>query len=383
MAMRRFPTLWSDLSQARRAGAGDLPLETVRIAATLLLVSYHVIGSTEVSGLEIGYPHPARIFADLLRDLRMPLFAFIAGLVFALKPLAPRDLPRFLRGKVRRLVLPGVVAIGLTAIASEIMGGQGRLDGPVWHLAVFPYLHYWFLMSILLIFAIYAPIDTVTRGAALVPALALSAVLSLGSWTPSHDVLSVQGAIYLAPYFLVGVLYQRHRAKLAARFGPVMLSALLAVTVTGAMQLAALGATGEIPGERRDLQSLAMGTGVCLLSISLLPRSRLLDRFGPYSFTIYLYHVFGLAAGRLALGSLGVESVAAHIAVGVACGFGLPILVHMVAERFAVTRLLLLGLGPGASSRASHPPCAEEGPSRGRPAVVVRAPVQPVAETRY
>lgn len=353
MASRRFPTLWMNLSQ-RGSGAG-LPIETVRIVATLLLVSYHVIGSGEAAGLQIRYPHPARIFADLLRDLRMPLFAFLAGLVFALKPLETGDLPRFLKGKLRRLILPGAVAIVLTAVASEIVGGQGRIDGPVWHLAVFPYMHYWFLMSILLIFAIYAPIDAVTKGAALVPALGIAIAVSLAPWSPRSDLFSVMGAIYLAPYFLLGVLFHRRRPQFEKFFVPVMMIAAFAVIASVAMQLAALEATGEVPGGRRDLQSLAMGFGVCLLAISLLPRSRLLDRFGPYSFTIYLYHVFGLAAARMFLAALGNDGIGVNLVFGIACGFGLPILLHVVAERFAVTRLLLLGLRPGRSSPAHAP----------------------------
>lgn len=357
MARRRFPTLWTILSQ--RGDATDLPIETVRIAATLLLVGYHVIGSTEAAGLEIGYPHPARIFADLLRDLRMPLFAFIAGLVFALKPLAARDLLRFLKGKLRRLILPGAVAIVLTAVASEIVGGQGEIDGPLWHLAVLPYMHYWFLMSILLIFAVYAPIDAVTKGAALVPALGLAITVSLGPWSPRSDLFSVAGAIYLLPYFLFGVLFHRRRQQIRVWFGPLVLAAALAVVAALGMQLAALGATGEIPSERRDLQSLAMGFGICLLAISLLPRSRLLDRFGPYSFTIYLYHVFGLAAARMALAAVGIDGFGVNLVVGVACGFGLPILLHMVAERFTATRVLLLGLRPRRPSPARPPAWTE------------------------
>lgn len=357
MAKRRFPTLWMDLS--RRGGATDLPIETVRIVATLLLVSYHVIGSGEAAGLEIGYPHPARIFGDLLRDLRMPLFAFLAGLVFALKPLETRDLPRFLKGKLRRLLLPGAAAIVLTAVASEIVGGQGRFDGPVWHIMIFPYMHYWFLMSILLIFAIYAPIDAVTKGAALVPALGFAVAVSLAPWSPRLDVFSASGAIYLLPYFLLGVVFHRGRTQIEGWFTPVMLMAALAVIVSLAMQLSALAATGEIPGDRRDLQSLAMGFGVCLLAISLLPRSRLLDRFGPYSFTIYLYHVFGLAAARMLLAALGIDGIGFNLVFGILCGFGLPVLLHLVAERFAATRFLLLGLRPGRSSSSAGP--AEKG----------------------
>ena len=44
----------------------------MRGLAVLLLVSFHVIGATSDAGLQLDYPHPLRVFADLLIDLRMP-----------------------------------------------------------------------------------------------------------------------------------------------------------------------------------------------------------------------------------------------------------------------------------------------------------------------
>ena len=47
--------------------------ETLRLIAVLALVSYHAVGSDPSSGLDLGYPHYLRIFADGLIDIRMPL----------------------------------------------------------------------------------------------------------------------------------------------------------------------------------------------------------------------------------------------------------------------------------------------------------------------
>uniref|UniRef100_UPI0035AFCA27 acyltransferase family protein n=1 Tax=Paracoccus sp. TaxID=267 RepID=UPI0035AFCA27 len=84
-----------------------LPIETVRAIAILVLVSFHVIGGPEAGrGLGLQAPHPLRYYADLLIDIRMPLFAFIAGAVYALRPVRVEKLGSFLVGKFRRLALP-------------------------------------------------------------------------------------------------------------------------------------------------------------------------------------------------------------------------------------------------------------------------------------
>ncbi len=56
-------------------------IEEVRLFATLLLVTFHVIGLPD-SGLSLAYPHPLRFFADMFSNFRMPAFAFIAGYIY-------------------------------------------------------------------------------------------------------------------------------------------------------------------------------------------------------------------------------------------------------------------------------------------------------------
>jgi fucose 4-O-acetylase-like acetyltransferase len=82
----------------------------MRGIAMLLLVSDHVIGSDPKAGLELDYPHPLRLYADTLIHVRMPLFAFIAGYVFGLKPLTADRYAEFMQGKFRRLFIPGSIS---------------------------------------------------------------------------------------------------------------------------------------------------------------------------------------------------------------------------------------------------------------------------------
>ncbi|SNX69479.1 acyltransferase-like protein [Cereibacter ovatus] len=328
----------------------DLPVETARLLATVLLVAYHVIGSTPEAGLQIDYPHPARLFADFFRDLRMPLFAFIAGLVFALKPLGAGDLPRFALGKIRRLVVPGAVAIALSVVAAKIVPA-GVPDLRWWEYAVFPILHYWFLMSILVIFLVYAPLDALSRGGAALPAFILATAFGLWGPKPSTDVFSVIGAIYLAPYFLFGVVFCRYAPALARVALPAVLLAALAVVVGSALSIGRYMDLGAFSDDRQDLQSLALGLGGCVVAMLALPRLTLIDRFGAYSFTIYLYHVFATSLTRRVLTQVGVDDPAIQIPLGLMAGLALPVLLHVLAARSPVSAALVLGVRRGAASR--------------------------------
>jgi len=335
----------------RRLSQRTLSLETARLLATVMLVSYHVIGSTAQSGLELGYPHPARLFADFFRDLRMPVFAFIAGAVFALKPVSVRELPRFALGKLRRLLVPGAVAVTLTALISDELLHEHGLEH-WWHYLIYPYLHYWFLMSILLIFLIYAPIDAISRGTAAWPAFLFALFLSYTDVEATPNVLSVNGAIYLAPYFLFGVLFWRNARNLSPYAVPVLIVSCLAVMIGTIANLHELLSLGRFDANRQDSTSLAFGLSACVILTLVLPRLAIFDEFGTFSFSIYLYHVFATSAMRRCLHAIEVHDVGLHIFCGLVAGLGVPILLHLLVRRYPLPSAIVLGLRPRGSARA-------------------------------
>ena len=62
----------------------NLKIDTLRGLASVLLVTYHVIGTGSDSGLRIPDGEPVQLFNDSLMYLRMPLFSFLSGFVYAL-----------------------------------------------------------------------------------------------------------------------------------------------------------------------------------------------------------------------------------------------------------------------------------------------------------
>jgi peptidoglycan/LPS O-acetylase OafA/YrhL len=60
----------------------NIPVDTLRGLACILLVAYHVIGVTPESGLRL-HDGILKNANELLAYIRMPLFTFLSGFVYA------------------------------------------------------------------------------------------------------------------------------------------------------------------------------------------------------------------------------------------------------------------------------------------------------------
>ena len=85
-------------------GNRNLEIDTLRGLACLLLVAYHVIGATPSIGLKLS-DGLLRELNDDLAYIRMPLFTFLSGFVYALRPYAG-NWSAYLKGKATRLLVP-------------------------------------------------------------------------------------------------------------------------------------------------------------------------------------------------------------------------------------------------------------------------------------
>ena len=89
-------------------------MQTLRGLACLLLVGFHVIGYSTTSGMAVPDDSGWRLFANLFTPLRMPLFAFLSGFVYAYRPVQPGQEGRFARKKLVRLWLPLLTVTTIT-----------------------------------------------------------------------------------------------------------------------------------------------------------------------------------------------------------------------------------------------------------------------------
>jgi hypothetical protein len=318
-------------------------IEEIRLIATTLLVAYHVIGQPG-TGLHLASPHPLRIFADLLSDFRMPAFAFIAGFIYALRPPSMSGFRAFTIGKLRRLAIPGLIA----ALTFAIIGNMFHLESAIpikdlWQILFYPYVHYWFLQAILALFVIIGLADTLTHHKAEIPLLGIAILLSVSGVT-APTLFSLQFAVHLAPFFLVGMCYHRHSRWIEQHYRSITLIAIALIALWVALTVTDYSAPGEISDNHSPLRALMFGTSVCTLLLFYLPHHPFSRVLGRYSFTIYLYHVLGTAGMRMVLHKLGIPSVSINFVFGVAAGLLFPIAIHLAASRSPMASQLLLGI---------------------------------------
>ena len=288
--------------------AGDRvdPLESARVQtmrglACLLLVSFHAIGSTRMSGLHVPDASWYRQFTNVFVHVRMPLFTFLSGLVYAYRPLRPGHALAFSGKKALRLGVPLVVA------STVLYGLHFALHHPVpplsrvWSIYVFPYWHLWFGQALLLVFAAlivlesFGALSTVGR---FVTVFALSLALYLYTPIYGKNVFGVLNATYLLPFFLCGLGAHRYRGFLQTRTA-LIASVTCFIVTQGVHSYIVL--TGEVAPiatvAERSVWNLLIGVSASLCALQLLPRLRLLEKIGASSYPIYLYHpIFAAAA---------------------------------------------------------------------------------------
>jgi glucan biosynthesis protein C len=335
------------------AGAEPVPdnyesrrVQTLRGIACILLVAFHTIGSEALTGMKVDDDSGYRLFASLFTYLRMPLFTFLSGFVYAYRAVQPGEVGAFARRKFARLVLPLLCVSTLYYAATEVnqenVVWQIPLD-QVWRIYVFNYVHYWFLQAIILIFAAVALLDRFkllsTPGRYAVVLVAFLAIHLIVPVERDNTVpFSALDALYLAPYFLLGLGANRFRAILMQ---PVVSWTCVVAGVLGMIIHLATLLQGEPPAPHGVPLELFIGVTGTLALIALCPVSRPLERIGAYSFSVYLFHPFFVGAARAVAKPIGVTGILFMLCL-VAGVFG-PMVLERVLGNVPVLKTLLFG----------------------------------------
>lgn len=328
---------------------GVYAVDTIRACAILLVVLYHVIGSDSATGLGKAPPDPLRNLADILNDIHMPVFAAMSGLVYAMKPATWAVLSRFLWGKMLRLAMPGLVAISVFAIALQGVDTGFTLPSPLWTLMFYPFLHFWFLQALMVVLAVTAITDCVTRGRSAWLTFPVGGAALAASLDPGTDFMAFPGAIWLLPYFAVGQLLWRYQGWIQARKRLVCVLALAGIVVGLGLDLWQIADTGRVVGNHSAPENILLSTAICL-GLVAIPSVRWIAWLAVPSFAIYLYHPLATSAMRRALYALGTENPGLHVILGVVAGVALPLLVYVAASQHLRARHLVLGQGNPAAA---------------------------------
>ena len=335
-------------------------IETLRGLACVLLVAFHVIGSEPTTGLHAADGSPYRQFAYLFQHIRMPLFTFLSGFVYAYRPLLSGQLPTFAGKKLLRLVLPLVCVSALYyVVASVTPGATGQmLLHEAWRIYAFPYVHFWFLQAIIIIFAAVMVLErfgllaTPARYAgvlAAVVAIHLSLDMQNDEWAP----FSILQAGYLAPFFMLGIGANRFRDVLRAQ--AVTRVGIAAFLVSMTIYTMTLSLHHPL-AQRGSVLGLIIGMTSALTLLRVFPNWRPLAALGAYSFAVYLFHPFFVGGARTAMKIVGLSSSTELLfAVGLAAGLIGPAILERVLGGVPVVSRLLFGQSAASGGKKKLP----------------------------
>lgn len=319
-------------------------VQVTRGIACVLLVLFHVVGGNPDDGLRIADGTITRQILDVLIYIRMPLFAFISGYVYALKPLDPAAPRPFLQGKLRRLALPLLsvtTLFYLVALARAPML-PGAATAGLLHAYFFSYEIYWFLQAMLLIFLILPLLERYLLGHWQGTVIAILIAFALTVPAEPLDFLSINGAMFLGPFFLIGIAARRFFGAFTPKQTTLLALVLLAALALHIHNVATM--PPHMGARRGTLLSLVIGGLAPLLLVANAPRIGLLAKIGHASFAIFLFHIFFVVGTRLLLNRFGIDDLAAHLIAGLFAAIAGPMLLQSALLRWKLGRRLFLGL---------------------------------------
>lgn len=304
----------------------------------MLLVAYHVVGNTPDSGLNIE-SGVYRELNDLLSYVRMPLFTFLSGIVYAYHPFTAGTL-QFIKSKARRLLLP-MLCVGtlLVIIQSNVTGANtSNINWATIH--IYPVAHFWFVEAIFLIYLLMVLFEKFkifdnTRGFFIV--FIFSTTLYLLDF--HEPIFSISGAIYLFPFFLAGMFLQRYKLTESLTIQSGLITLTIVTTIL------TLVFFGFLPTySNRSLMALIIGLLFCVALLSLNLRVKTFAIIGGFSYSIFIYHVFFTAGARIALMRLGVSEQSVLFTIGVCLGLIGPIILDKLLRGSDFTKMFFLGM---------------------------------------
>jgi peptidoglycan/LPS O-acetylase OafA/YrhL len=313
-------------------------INAVRGLACLLIAALHVIGDEDSNGLHLPMTSNWHYVMESIEFLRIPLFTALSGYLYAGRRVVSSELSRFWTKKFRRLVVPLVFAsVVIWWLRDHALGDQTSLP----HALLFEFGHLWFLQALLLLFAGISISDAYFRPGFTGLLLAgLTAVMISQSGVPITTFFGIAGALYLAPYFLFGVILRQHPEWLRdPQVG--MLALGIVVIVLTSQQLGLFGLTSGVT--LLQLPAAIAGMAGVVFLLQRFPADPLLSRIGRYSYTIYLWHIVAGAAMRSVLMRAGITSIPVLFASCLAAAVAAPIILYHIARRIPLFSVAFTG----------------------------------------
>jgi len=306
-----------------------IQIDTLRGIACILLVSYHVIGSTPMQGMKISTGF-LREINDLFAYIRMPLFAFISGVLYGFRPIKS-DYFVFIKKKTSRLLYPLLTVGTLFAILQYYIPGTngGGIDLKLIH--IIPVGHFWFLEAIFLVFCFvvfleyYKAFDHFFTSCFMI-----LFCISIYLYGVEINYFSLSGFVYLLPFFLYGMMTTRYQS-----FSHRLYLLLLVFSFVFIFKV-------SIDFDGRA-ETILVGFISCIFLFLLNLRVRIIANIGFFSFSIYLFHVFFTASSRIFLQNIGFVDMEIIFLIGLVLGVLGPIMIDKIFSGNTHIKYYVLG----------------------------------------
>ena len=328
----------------------DLSIETLRGMAIILVVMGHVIGYDSTGGMKVADDSFLRHFYFTFQYIRMPLFTAISGWVYALAAVKAGSFNTFEIKKARRILLPLLFVGGSYYILQSIVPNTNTPNplNEIWTLLVFPYTFYWYLYALFIVFTVVAFIDiyklcdTVSHWLGLV-AIGFIVLYIRDSVIPDYvrNVWAFKNAIYLFPYFMLGLGVKRFPEVFKTKYLLTVVSMLLVAGLL--LQQLAWYKIIECNLKPEGILGLSVGILGVITLLNMKFQNKQFIWIGNFAYTIYLFHSFGTSGGRILLKAGGIHNSVAIFFISLLCGLAFPILVEKVLDKNGITRMLFLG----------------------------------------
>lgn len=318
----------------------------MRGIACLLLVSMHVIGHNSTAGIRVPDDSAYRWFVESFMYLRMPLFSFLAGYVYAVRPLTTTGAySGFMGKKARRLLIPYLIFVPMIGLAQSIVPDANNPTALTWYeWFIYPLSPYWFLIATFWVFALVTFVDCrswLNSRKVVLGVIAAVAIIDVvvPPQNRTYEFLGLRSGLFLLTFFLVGLAAKRfHWADVRPSTKLIVVVAAVALAT-----ITQLGLAEILPRvrNRHEVVGTLLGITACLALLWLNLRVKLLVTIGAYSAGIFLVHPFLIAGARAVLSRLGAQSDELLFVIGMTAGIAGSILVVKLARKLPLGRFAL------------------------------------------
>lgn len=318
----------------------EIDQSAARALCCVLIVLYHVVGDGPSGGLRLSSENGLVVLNDLLFYLRIPLFAFVAGMSFDLLGMAKLPPTKFIGITMKSLAIPTLITIIVFLAISNLTNTSFALPlWDTWKAVLLPYGHFWFIQSLIVLLVVfYLMLQISQKQHLLFLSVAMVLPIFLIDWV-RIDFLSIGNALVFCPFFAAGIVFSKFdnvllqflRKHLTVFILTSVLVLVIAVSVNASKVI-----DHQVPTMVAYLIS-ALFVMLTLISAGKIPLIRIL---APFTFYIYLWHVFGTSAARRLLYHFDVESTAIHVPVGVAAGIFVPLLLLFLIKNMGYEDVL-------------------------------------------